>query len=405
MRVVAGRKAAGHPRSRRAAQYERGHHRRTPAAGDDRPRLGARRERHGLVARRKGDLGLRHDQHRAARAVCGRRRDRRGAAGHAPHRRHRACSTSRRAAKRCCRTAAGARRWCGRLPIRQRPRRPTDPQSTTADPRPHPFRPETDASWLDWSSLADLSPDGRTILFSETREGGGAKGAVYLRRASDPAPIHLGDGMGDALSPDGKWALGRHGAKLVLVPTGTGEHRELKHRRRIRQRRGLAPRLAARHRRRRRESAWRAIGSSSSTRSTRPRSRSLPKRSGATARAPSPFRPTAARGRHDRGTDHRPLRARRLGAPMPLAGAVKGEIPIQWSADGASLFVHDPTALPARVSRIPWPPACASPGKNSCPSDPAGVYKNRTGPHHPRPATPTLTTPCACCRSCTWRKG
>ncbi|HUR81224.1 MAG TPA: protein kinase, partial [Thermoanaerobaculia bacterium] len=31
---------------------------------------------------------------------------------------------------------------------------------------------EKDASWLDWSILADLSPDGRTLLFSETRQGG-----------------------------------------------------------------------------------------------------------------------------------------------------------------------------------------------------------------------------------------
>ncbi|MFL6247840.1 MAG: WD40 repeat domain-containing serine/threonine protein kinase, partial [Thermoanaerobaculia bacterium] len=86
---------------------------------------------------------------------------------------------------------------------------------------------ERDLSWLDWSALADLSPDGRSILFSETREGGGAKGGVYLRKLSDPAPIHLGEGIGDALSPDGHWALCRQGAKLVITPTGSGQSREL----------------------------------------------------------------------------------------------------------------------------------------------------------------------------------
>src|SRR5205085_7731069 len=33
---------------------------------------------------------------------------------------------------------------------------------------------------------------------------------------------------GDALSPDGKWVLAHTGAKLAILPTGTGESRELK---------------------------------------------------------------------------------------------------------------------------------------------------------------------------------
>ncbi len=50
---------------------------------------------------------------------------------------------------------------------------------------------ERDMSWLDWSIAADLSPDGRTVLFNETREGGGARNAVYLRRADAPSPIRI----------------------------------------------------------------------------------------------------------------------------------------------------------------------------------------------------------------------
>ena len=37
-------------------------------------------------------------------------------------------------------------------------------------------------SWLDWSILADLSSDGRSILFNETREGGGRGSGIYLRK-------------------------------------------------------------------------------------------------------------------------------------------------------------------------------------------------------------------------------
>ena len=88
--------------------------------------------------------------------------------------------------------------------------------------------PERDISWLDWSVLADLSADGRTILFNETREGGGAKSGVYLRGADSPTPVRIGDGFGDALSPDGKLVLCHAGSKLVLLPTGSGEARELK---------------------------------------------------------------------------------------------------------------------------------------------------------------------------------
>ena len=54
---------------------------------------------------------------------------------------------------------------------------------------------------------------------------------------------------------------------------------------------------------------------------------------------------------------------------------MKGEIPIQWSADGASLFVHDPTALPARVSRIVLATGLREPWKEFMPSDPAGIYR------------------------------
>lgn len=83
-------------------------------------------------------------------------------------------------------------------------------------------------SWLDWSILADLSSDGRSILFNETREGGGRGSGIYLRKIDSPAPVHIGDGYGDALSPDGKWILAHNGAKLMLLPTGSGESRELK---------------------------------------------------------------------------------------------------------------------------------------------------------------------------------
>jgi eukaryotic-like serine/threonine-protein kinase len=91
---------------------------------------------------------------------------------------------------------------------------------------------ERDLSWLDWSVPGDLSADGRTVLFGETGEGGGPKYAVYLRKTDGSPAIRLSEGIGAALSPDGKWALARPNitpSPLVLLPTGVGEARPLTH--------------------------------------------------------------------------------------------------------------------------------------------------------------------------------
>ncbi len=87
-----------------------------------------------------------------------------------------------------------------------------------------------DFTWLDFTFPLDLSDDGKTLLFQEWGEGGGTKGAVYLRRTDDSPPVHLGEGFGLALSPDGRWALVRLYTKpprLVLLPTGAGQPRPL----------------------------------------------------------------------------------------------------------------------------------------------------------------------------------
>ncbi|HEY0160810.1 MAG TPA: hypothetical protein VGF28_26225, partial [Thermoanaerobaculia bacterium] len=232
---------------------------------------------------------------------------------------------------------------------------------------------ERDASWLDWSILADLAPDGRTILFSETREGGGPKSAIYLRRLDAPAPIHLGDGIGDALSPDGKWVLGHQGAKLVLIPTGTGQPRELKVD-------GTFDSGAVWLPDSRRVIVAGVMGKSGyalyvlDTLDETVKAVSPPNiwSSGARAFAVSPD------GLRVAGmTPERTIAVYSLdgSAPVPLPGAQRAEIPIQWSADGAALFVYDPTSLPARVHRVNIADGARELWKEFAPADPAGVYR------------------------------
>ena len=233
---------------------------------------------------------------------------------------------------------------------------------------------EKDSSWLDWSVLADISPDGRAILFSETREGGGAKSAVYLRRADEPAPLRLADGIADALSPDGKWALAHQGAKLVVIPTGTGEPRELKIDGTIESGAAWLPDS-------RRAIIGGAIGKSGGYRlyvidtldeTAKPISPENIWSGGIRSFAVSPDGRFVAGMNADETIVLYPLDG---SAPVPVPGVEKAEIPIQFSADGASLFVYRPTALPARVNRVTLATGQRELWRELTAADPAGVYK------------------------------
>ncbi len=90
---------------------------------------------------------------------------------------------------------------------------------------------ERELSWLDYSCGPHLSADGSALLFDEQLEGGGALRSVYLRKTDGSPAIRLGEGSSLALSPDGKWALSLpvSPGKLLLLPTGPGQARELLH--------------------------------------------------------------------------------------------------------------------------------------------------------------------------------
>ena len=85
---------------------------------------------------------------------------------------------------------------------------------------------ERELAWLDWSSLFDISPDGKTILFSETGEGTGPEYSTFIRGTDGSAPIRLGDGRRPgsvARRPVGAVLVGRATRSLTLYPTGAGD--------------------------------------------------------------------------------------------------------------------------------------------------------------------------------------
>ena len=87
---------------------------------------------------------------------------------------------------------------------------------------------ERDLAWLDSPSVAGLSRDGRSVLFTESGVGGGPKSSVYIRGTDGSPAVRLGDGQAQALSPDGRWAIARTASPyLDLIPTGAGSGRRL----------------------------------------------------------------------------------------------------------------------------------------------------------------------------------
>jgi Tol biopolymer transport system component len=89
---------------------------------------------------------------------------------------------------------------------------------------------DIELSWLDWSLAADISKDGRSILFLEASEGGGAGYSVYLRKGKEPA-ARLGQGFAQRLSPDLASVVAilnsAGDSQLAIYPTGLGQSRLL----------------------------------------------------------------------------------------------------------------------------------------------------------------------------------
>ncbi|HWW61037.1 MAG TPA: WD40 repeat domain-containing protein, partial [Thermoanaerobaculia bacterium] len=244
--------------------------------------------------------------------------------------------------------------------------------------KPSAEAPEHDMSWLDWSVLADLSSDGGTILFNEPREGGGPKGGMYLRRLGEPVPVRIGDGLGDAISPDGKWVLGHTGSKLQILPTGTGEARELKIEGNFDQGAVWLP-----------DSKRVVVGNASGQltlvdtldEKTMPLSPNGIWNAGIRAFALSPDARFVAGMNADETIVLYPIDGSLTAVAVP--GVEKGEIPIQFSADGAALYVYRPNALPANVQRVELATGARTLWREFSPADPAGVYK----------ISPVLVTP------------
>jgi eukaryotic-like serine/threonine-protein kinase len=90
---------------------------------------------------------------------------------------------------------------------------------------------ESNLSWFDGSVVADISSDGRQVLFTEGLEAENPHYAVYVRALDGSPAVRLGDGGAFRLSPDGEWALAvpfPAQDDLFIYPASFGEPRSLK---------------------------------------------------------------------------------------------------------------------------------------------------------------------------------
>ncbi len=219
----------------------------------------------------------------------------------------------------------------------------------------------------------DFTPDSKAILFFEGSEATGNNYATCLRGIDGSAAVKLGEGHAAALSPDGHWALTVifTPPKLVMLPTGAGESRELP-------RGSIATYQTA---------DWLPDGKSvvfagnESGRGTRLYIQNvaggLPRPiSGEGVEFPFFTHPVAPDGRSVAARDadgnwkRFPVDG---GEPQLLPGIGPNEDLVRWNKDGRSILVQRRGSVPVRVDQVDVPGGRRSLWKEIAPADRAGV--------------------------------
>jgi len=238
---------------------------------------------------------------------------------------------------------------------------------------------ERELSWLDYTYPADLSQDGKTLLFDEEGGGGaldyskssGLTYAVYLRKTDGSPAVLLGAGSAMSLSRDGKWAIVQtqgSPSQLRLLPTGPGEARDL-------------TKDTINHNTARWFPDGKRVLFSGNEPDKGVRLYVLDVESGKT----TPITPEGVHGNAfvispdsqfvaGVGPDQKgymyPVQG---GDPRPVSGLEAGEQPVTWSTDGRSLYIYQPGELPAKVYSLDLQTGKRTLWKQLMPSDPAGV--------------------------------
>jgi eukaryotic-like serine/threonine-protein kinase len=238
---------------------------------------------------------------------------------------------------------------------------------------------QQDLSWFDYSYPADLSDDGKTLLFDEEGSGSGlayskSSGltyAVFLRKTDGSSAVLLGEGAAVALSPDQKWAVAQPQgtpAQLRMLATGAGESKPLTN-------------DAINHTWARWFPDGKRLLFSGDEAGHGTRLYVLDVASGqskpvtpegvdANSFAIAPDSAMIATADANRNGYLYPVNG---GEPQRIPGFQNGEKVITFATGGQSIYVYRPGELPARVFRLDLRSGQRTLWKELMPSDPAGV--------------------------------
>ena len=210
---------------------------------------------------------------------------------------------------------------------------------------------DRELSWFDYSTVGDLSVDGNTLLFYEWGEGVGAKSTIFIRKMDGSDAVRLGEGRPLALSRDAQWALAVQGdipGELALLPTRTGEVRRLP-------RGAIAEYLD-----------WAVFSPDGRRIYFAARDASDVNRTfvqDLDGGEPRPVTPDGFVGlllspdgrtlaTIDRYGEYYTYPVDGTAEPRPLPGYIDGDVLLQWSADGRSLFIREAGNLVLRIHRL-----------------------------------------------------
>jgi eukaryotic-like serine/threonine-protein kinase len=228
-------------------------------------------------------------------------------------------------------------------------------------------------SWFDLSLPVALSHDGKTLLFAEAGEAGGAAYGIYIRGTDGSPATRLGDGIAADLSPDGKWALcitQTSPGQLFLLPTKAGQPKVITN--------DAIDRIAA---------AWHPDGKRIIFSGSEPghalrlyvqdlqggKPRPITPEGGGTTTVDVNVSPDGKLvvGVGGDGTPwFFPVEE---GEPRPVPGVRSEEHVDGFTADGMSLFAHNLAGLPGLITRVELATGRRTVWKEIVPADAAGV--------------------------------
>ncbi len=230
-------------------------------------------------------------------------------------------------------------------------------------------RGQRDLSWLSWSLVMDMTPDGTKAVFTEF--GTTKERCVSALRGLDGSPVvRLGEGMATGISSDGSLvaAVNLVTEQIVLLPTGVGEARVLPshgilspaHVRFLPDEKtivfyghkeGQAPRIFVQGID---GGEPRAIGGKGAG-------------FGMLAVSPAGDRVVAT------GPDRRCWIFPLSGDATPFPGVAEGEMGIRWSADGKAVFFHSLGAVPVPIRKVDALTGRSEVVRTLSPADPSGL--------------------------------